>query len=920
MPFAQGKPLPPLVQSLAGIWQAALTPDSGPARLFVSLPGTVEDAGAGNPCAEHDECLPGRQFQYAGVVDFERPIQVPPAWSGKVVSLVLERVLGRSKVWVDGRPVEGAGRSLAAPHLYDLSLQVTPGLHRLRIRVDSSDAETAASGAGCRGTGLLGRIELVVTDPVFLREPSVSTDIRKLAATVRVTAENRTGGIVSGNLVIRAVLCGTSARRGGPSLSLPVVLNPGRTHLEAVLPMGEDVEFWDEFSPAMYRLYLELVCTGEKSGTKWGDLRLLDFGMREFVRKGTQFYVNGRTVFLRGTVMPCLFLPAGHPPMDTAFWLKRFRLVKSYGFNHVRFRSWCPPEAAFAAADATGLYVEVDGPARGAYAVRPEALSRLWHESECIQDVFGHHPSFVMLSAGHELAGDPAPALDLVRNLKTRGRNQRLYASGAHSEWTRRRGVADPAAEDYLVAASLNEGDGNEAAGHRPLRSGQPSVAAGTAGGGPSPATEYDYRNSIAGVALPVIAHEIGQHCSFPDLGVTAKYTGPLRPWHYEGFRDRLVAAGLLGRAGDFLSASGRFSLLLCKEEMEAALRTPGLGGFHFSGIQDLYDGGPATAGMLDEFGDSKGLIAPDRFRRFCAPTLPLARFAKRVWSGSETFRARIEIAHYGEEARFDTVVAWKLRDPHGVVASGSFPAIDVSQGRITPVGAISVPLAVCEPPAKLTLSVELRGTEAENRWDLWVYPPAGKNGTAATPAAPVTVAARWDASVRQALADGAAVLLLPDSGAAVRSLPGCFAPAWGSWAGARAQTQVGTLGIFCDVTHPALAQFPTEAHANWQWCDLLNRSRSLILDDLPAELNPIVRVIDTPARCHRLANLFEAQVGPGRLIVCSIDLESALAERPAARQLRHSLLSYLGAREFQPCCELPPDALDLLFGFAPVK
>ena len=113
------------------------------------------------------------------------------------------------------------------------------------------------------------------------------------------------------------------------------------------------------------------------------------------------------------------------------------------------------------------------------------------------------------------------------------------------------------------------------------------------------------------------------------------------------------------------------------------------------------------------------------------------------------------------------------------------------------------------------------------------------------------------------------------------------------------------TMGILCDPKHPALADFPTEFYSNWQWYELLDHSRSIILDDTPAEFRPIVQVIDNFARNHKLGVIFEARVGPGRLLVCGIDLPGLVEKQPAARQLLASLQRYAGSEAFHPTSEL---------------
>jgi hypothetical protein len=198
---------------------------------------------------------------------------------------------------------------------------------------------------------------------------------------------------------------------------------------------------------------------------------------------------------------------------------------------------------------------------------------------------------------------------------------------------------------------------------------------------------------------------------------------------------------------------------------------------------------------------------------------------------------------------------------------------------------------------------------EFSNDWEIWVYPPA-----AATEAPAGVVASRaWDDAAKAALAVGKSLVLFPDRINRKQSLRGSFLPVFWSPVWFPSQ-QPNANGILCDPRHPAFARFPTDSYSNWQWWELLNHSRTLILDDTPAEFRPIVQVVDNFARNHKLGNLFEAQVGPGKLLVCTIDLPGLAGRQPAANQLLASLYAYAGSPSFQPAQTLGISALDALF------
>jgi hypothetical protein len=122
------------------------------------------------------------------------------------------------------------------------------------------------------------------------------------------------------------------------------------------------------------------------------------------------------------------------------------------------------------------------------------------------------------------------------------------------------------------------------------------------------------------------------------------------------------------------------------------------------------------------------------------------------------------------------------------------------------------------------------------------------------------------------------------------------------SWTQHQAPT---TLGILCEPSHPALANFPTDFHSNWQWWYVIHQAAALRLDALPRELKPVVQVIDDWFTSRRLGLVIEARVGKGKLVVTGLDLRTP--SDPVTLQLRTSLLNYARSKNFAPQVELSP-------------
>jgi hypothetical protein len=421
----------------------------------------------------------------------------------------------------------------------------------------------------------------------------------------------------------------------------------------------------------------------------------------------------------------------------------------------------------------------------------------------------------------------------------------------------------------------------------------------------------------------------------FPDFREARKYTGVLKARFLDIFRERLAAAGMRDQAVDFLNASGAISAICHREDVEAALRTPGFGGFQMLDLQDFSGQGVALVGMLDVFMASKGLITPHAWREFCCETVPLLWMTKYTWTNNEALHGRIRVAHYGPADLREQAVTWEIRaagtmrsaecgmrkgeecrrpsgegrmDGSVVLACGETRRLDIPTGTVTEVDLFCVDLGGVRSAEKLTITLALRGTKYRNRYEIWVYPAEAKT------AAPrnVVVARSFDRKVQAALDKGARVLLLarPDKrkqSVAMAFQSGFWSPMFRNKPGRLnplGEETPGTQGLLCDPAHPLFQNFPTEFHTNWQWWQLVKHSRAMILDSLPTAFRPIVQVIDGFDRNHKLGLIFEARVGKGQLLVCSIDLPG-LQEHPEARQLLSSIHRYMASRAFRPGQEL---------------
>ncbi|WP_123537669.1 glycoside hydrolase family 2 protein [Halosimplex salinum] len=906
---------------LAGRWEFTLDPDDGvdaerpPSTDFddsIALPGTTDEAGAGERTTERTPGHLTRRYRYEGAAWYRTTVEIPDAWADRRVVLRLERTRP-TRVWVDGDPA-GRDDSLSTPHEYDLTDALDPGEHALTLRIDTGSEPVAFPGvqrshAATEHTqtnwnGVVGGLELVATAPVWIDDCRVSTDPAAGTARVEVTVGNRTGAAAEGSVELAAESADGTHAVDPQTASVRV--DGESTTLAIDYDLGDPLR-WDEFDPDRYELTATLDATAD--GIDYAHATDTIFGVRSFERDGTQFAVNGKTTFLRGNVDCCIFPEMGYPPTDEAAWREVFETAQEYGLNHYRFHSWCPPEAAFRAADELGIYLQPELPLwnNGGAFEDPDAAAFYRAEAERILDEYGDHPSFVMFALGNELSGDFEAMSDLVETLRERD-PRRLYACGSYN------GLSDSTltdADDYWTTASVPPIPTDADSGREMVR--------GAAIDEAPPATTTDYCEAVEDIPVPVVAHEIGQYQTYPDFAGLDRYDGVLAPRNLELKRDHLEAHGLLDRAGDFADASGRLSVQCYREEVEAALRTPGFGGFQLLQLEDFPGQGTALVGILDPFRESKGLIDPADWRRFCAESVPLVRLDARTVSAGESVSADVQLAHFGPERHESAVAEWTLtaadgsEDSGAVVATGALPATDVPQGELVDLGPIEIDFADAlasadgvDAPVRLTLSVTVEATGAATDYDVWVYPAdlpavdadAGAFGGSADAA--VTVRRAFNAETRELLDAGEDVILVPRHEDLRHSVESAFAPCFWSYALFKRNAPAGTMGPRCDPDHPLLDGFPTDSHGDWQWWHLLSNARAVVLDDAPDDFEPLVRVIDNVERNQRLGLVFESAVGDGNLLVCAVDLFAA-DDDPAVRAFGRSLVAYAESAAFDP-------------------
>lgn len=826
---------------------------------------------------------------YVGAAWYQKEVTVPANFAGKQIELFLERCHTETMVWVDGKEV-GMQNSLVAPHVYDLSALVKPGKHVITIRIDNRikainvgpDSHSLTDHTQGNWNGVIGRIALDAKPQVQIQNVQVYPDVAKKQAIVLVKLK----GIRGGNIKLTLAASGFNSKvpHKVPAVTRITALVDSFASEEFILPMGDKVQLWDEFNPALYKLQVTL---RSPDGNK--QQKEVMFGMRSFKIAGTGFTINGRPVFLRGTVNNCEFPLTGFPPMDEAGWEKQFKTAKAHGLNHMRFHSWCPPEAAFKAADKTGFYLQPEGPGwvnHGTSLGDGRPVDKyMYEETDRMADWYGNYASFCMEApGGNEPAGRRQVKFltDLIHYWQAKDKRRVYTGASVGNSWPL---VPE---NEYMVKAGARGLNWVNAA----------------------PESNSDYRETVQKFTVPYVVHEMGQWCVFPDFNEISRFNGVYKEKNFELFRELLADHGMSDKAQAFLMASGKLQALCYKNEIEKAMRTPGLAGFQLLGLQDFPGQGTALVGMLNALWQNKPYVTPKEINRFCNAVVPLVRMPKFVYKSNEKLTAQVEMFNYGSRELKNAAINWVIKDSAGkALAKGAFDKKDYAFGNCLPVGSIEFDLSKIIEPTRLNLAVSVTGTSYKNDWDVWVFPEVPDIVFKDE----VYYCDTLDAKAIAVLQEGGRVFL--QAGGKIvkgKEVVNYFTPVfWNtSWFKMRPPH---TLGISCDPGHPAFKHFPATYHSDMQWWDVVNKAQVMHLEDFPKGFNPVLQPVDTWFLNRKLALLLEAKVGKGKLLMCSIDLKE-LDNRPAAAQLLRSLDLYIHSGSFDPAQPVDLSAVQALF------
>ena len=866
---------------LSGKWTVLLDQDK--AGKIISLPGSLAEAGYGQKTTGSDFGILTPTYKYIGKAWYQREINIPKSWKNKSIEIFLERVLWESRVFIDGKEVS-VQDALGTPHLHMIG-KLNPGKHLLTIRVDNDMIHNIGDKGHAYGdytqsiwNGIVGKMEIKAKDPVHFTAVRTFSDIEndQLKVALKIQSESTSKAKIN----IEIINVKTGEKKIVKSVKQKII--KGVNSKEILIDLNGALKKWNEFDPTVYTLKASI------SSGKSNDQIETEFGFLKISHDKHNVLINDHPVFLRGN-LDCIHFPlTGYPSTKIEDWIRIFKIYKSYGLNHVRYHSWCPPEAAFKAANRVGIYMQAEasiwidwwmsepqerpemdtkGYPKG-LGKDPERDQFVIAEMNRVVDFYGNNPSFTMFCIGNELGNSDFDVMSKwVGNLKKKD-PRRLYAISTARKIT---SVDDYSATHYIKDIGRTRG----------LNGAR---------------TDWDFEKVYSQMDIPIIAHEIGQWPVYPSWKEIDKYKGVLKARNFEEFRETARKNGIEDQDEDFRKASGALNQNMYKYEIESFLRTESCAGIQLLSMQDYQGQGEALIGWLDAFWDSKGITSPVKFIEHFDETVPLLRMEKFVWENDEVFTAKAQISHYGQTALKNGKILMQITSEDGKILKSEnrdFETMPI--GSLKDVGNISMNLKNIKKAQRLTISLKVTGTRFKNEWNIWVFPkelPAKKDKD-------LIITNEINDETLFALNNGKKVLLLANNlGTEENSVNVDYYPLYWSLTFFPGQGKT-SIGMLLKDKHPAFNDFPTSFHSDWQWEKFGRNTKAFILNDLPKTYKPIAQIVDDFHRNNKEGAIFEFKVGKGKLLVCGYDINNK--DNPVARQLKFSLLNYMDSTEFKP-------------------
>ncbi len=863
---AAGRPTIPL----DGAWQFRLDPnDAGekeqwfegkaPFDATIQVPGAWDAQGFG---AE----TPKLKHNFVGKAWYRRQVAIPAEWKGRRLFLTIGGVHRYAKVWVNGSCL-GEHIGYLSPIEHQINEFARAGeTATIALCVDSKQRWDVDTLAGCFDIidemftawgGIWGHVAIEARGDGWFEDILIRP------------------GLDPPSCFLTAKI--TNAVADGSSFRLEILDAEGRVAAKADSPKLRSVSFrleipqaklWSPNHPDLYTARLSLV-----RGEEVLDSVETRFGLRVIEIKGPHILLNGKRVFLHGYGDDGVYPETMAAPSDKAVYLKRLKLIKSYGFNYVRHHSHFLPPEYYDAADEVGMLISPELPI--AYLnyyqrAKKPALDLYKQEWAAVIRRFRNHPSILDWCMGNEMWDGVPLAPDLYHAAKALDPTRPVIDSNGLSGGGWLDGKRDRPTLDFLVYMFDLR--------HTPL--------------------EQPKRHHFPEPNKPVISHEMGNFVTFPRLDQIQAFQHNFKPFWLTPAREKMEKLGLLGEAELWARNSERLYLLCHKLNIEDLRKNPFASGHQWWLFQDYWTG---SNGIVDAYFRPKAEIPPESVFPFVNDIVFLVDGLNPVYRAGQTLSIRFIVSDFSEN-RLDAELKASLAMGDRLLPPVLGPKrAQFGKGQVAPWCDFTCTIPEVSSPQELRVHFAMNYENRvgvrfhrNNGWTAWVYPAAPPRpqlelplfagpelvralewlgakplpGGVKLPAEAVYVMNQPTKKVLDAVAEGACLVMLSPQGI-FPTERNRFKTGW--WLGGPGDSNVGTVVYDNPITR---------AIAPDGWCDigwhrLVEGSQAIILDDLPSQPGVLVRAIEVHRLCRSKALLFQARLGRGSLIVSGLNLSS---------------------------------------------
>lgn len=910
------KPATRAVLSLDGVWNFATDPANCgekekwylPATKLPTMPlpgyaptadGTIQVPGIWDNQGYGTETDKVRH-NFVGKGWYKRAVKIPESWSGRRIFIVVTGISRYSKIWINEHYL-GEHIGYLSVQEYEISQQVIPGQSvTVTIQVDSKQrwevdsmfgASSLADYMDVAWGGIWGHVLLEARSDVWMDDLFIQSDVPDSSCTASATLSGNAGLADSARLEVY--------KKGGRRIADAIVKVTPR--LTAGQPVSvklslPDAQLWTPETPMLYTAQLTLL-----KGKQVLDRVESRFGMRQYTVDGYKLLLNGKRIMLRGYGDDHIYPVQMAMPSDKELYLKRLRIIKSYGFNYVRHHSTVMPPEYYEACDEVGMITTAEFPiayepfipgtgARWKANVPPgtdpkPALDTYRREWAAMIKRHRNHPSILCWVMGNELYQD-LPIRYSFGKIAKKLDPERLYldSDGVDPALLHNQKLDRPTVAIYSIdfAESLD------------------------------PVVNKEKFNTPKPIK-PVLSHESGNFLTFSRPDLTDQFKHNFKPFWLSDGKAKLEKMGLLQEAFQWADKSERLYAYLHKCNLEWLRKNRYISGYNWWLFQDYWT---TSNGIVDHYFRPKS-ITREEVLVYNSAVVLLQDGLKMTYRSNNRLDLKLLVSNFSPEA-LKGKLDWEIKDNGQTLARQTVAVINqVPQGEVSEVAGVTLIMPERETPTQLTITATLTAGDKQygNKWSTWLYPaviqphkppvpvfasvssthvfetwdipPIPPEGTLDARAVYVTDDL-FDTRVIDAMGRGACVICLGGADPFMSTLPITFRTTWWKAGDSPDKNHTGTFVY----DHPITRVIAPDGWCDGGWFYLLENARKCFLEDAPARPGVIIRALTSMAMVRDEALLFEVGVGSGSLIVSGLNHAKADG-RPENEWLLAQILDY---------------------------